>query len=810
MKKIIILVLLLILFSSFASAEVLHCWWPSASSSPSYNWDGCRVPLTAPNNVIMGDVYDSLILPGATVNVTSFGHYNYRCDNGAGTSRNAYYAVDFDRSEMYKTVSTLTNGPGASRGTGYTSCVGSSGSYREGPELGYGPNDTISYTFIDINQWTGGHIYEAILANPAYAGTYNHLNTIKLTERFFFAPSPSLLVFGEADNKYTYFEDEGNYQTTVFFTIVNKFPLKIRLKYLDLICPPGLTCSAIDSRYTAGDWLVTGNDGVLIIPIDVTFSKDDVGAVYNLQMDANFDVPQLAGDDTCNPIYATHSKPFSLNTRLIDKQDIQIELIASKEQSQCIGLDGVVGQTGPGFAPKINIGFGGGIDSNGNLIAMDECDATQLDNTENTDGVYCSQKEFLVEIGRKIAKIYDATKNQDHDAIRDYSTFTTYMRTQDLSQTHIQNSINGMDALTEFNPLNIGLQGFYSVGGFNTTDKSKQLARITSLYENVTFKNTENILDTSTLLPKGIYTVNIDLIRVSEDTTNNLFNTNDVFNSNYRVEVNFSNTPSGPATSGLDWFFYDYANYEIDDDLINVDNSDSMYTTNVFRRGTTFTFTHNPSTPDINKNTLYKSFATPFFIRVNDVNAKKITIENYASTSDTLTYWTGFASNKGSGCDNIFVGDHEEKTVPYYRADVLESGGNGIYTLTDANTSLTNGIMYLETTMYTPSDKTPKLDLSMPFNAYTENTICDGNKDSPCLLTIDETTNPTLHQANDLSEIFNKIETGEMCVHFGQVGSDTMWNIFWNEQKILLDLNSQKHAITDANLCALRLILDTP
>jgi len=808
MNKIILITFLLILFTSFVSADdVVHCWNPSGgSNNPSHVWDGCRVPLPAGSNIINDNPYDSVVLPGAKLTISNFGSYNFHCDNGANESRDAFYVLDFDESEMYKTIPSLTNGPGTSKSTGYARCEGSP--VRQGSDLGYGPNSSISYTFTDIEQWTGGHYYNAYLSRPVVAGTYGTLNS-KYREDFFFVPSPSLLLFGEADSKYKYYEDEGTYGTTVFFTVVNKFPLKIRLKYLDLICPTGLTCSEIDSVYTAGDWLVGENDGILIIPIDVNFPKSDIGAEYSLQMDANFDVPALEADPQCNTIYPTHSIPFSLNTRLIDMQNIQIELIAAAEQSQCIGLDGVVGQTGSGFAPKVNIGFGGTAEAN-NLISIDECDVKTINGEDNTDGVYCSQKEFLVEMGRKIAKIYDATKNQDDDTIREYgSGIQIYMRTQDLSQDTVQATIDEMTAFADFNPANTGLQPSNSAGGFNTSTKSDQIERLSSLFESVTFKNNENKLDTSTLFPKGIYTANISLVRISPDTQSTLFSSVDnSFNPNYKVEIEFAN-PLSPSTNGIDWFFYDYANYEIDDSIITIDTDATTYTTNVLERGTAFKFTHEPGDPDLSNNILYQTYATPFYIRVSDVNAKKITLTP-PNGQDTFSYWTGFASNKGAGCDNIFDGEYDSDTVPYYKADAHPNNTDPRYSLTDADIFLQDGIMYLETILYSPTYTSPDLEISTPFNIYTENDVCDGNKDVPCQLTISESTNTTLHKATNLGEVFSKIESGEMCVHFGQVGANTEWNIFWNEQAILQDLSAQKATITDANMCALREILDTP
>ena len=174
---------------------------------------------------------------------------------------------------------------------------------------------------------------------------------------------------------------------------------------------------------------------------------------------------------------------------------------------------------------------------------------------------------------------------------------------------------------------------------------------------------------------------------------------------------------------------------------------------------------------------------------------------------DTFTYWTGFASTKGEGCEDISP-NQEDGYLLYNAPDLLLDPSNSA--MLDVEISEYtyigfNDIEYLQSIIYLPYnfEQIDSATLTIDGNLLltTTNSTCTT---VPCKLELK--ANNTIYKVTSLQEVFDNIVSGKVCVSENRLGNKTNWKLFWNENEILKTLNAKKELITDAELCQARVI----
>ncbi|MEK6958635.1 MAG: hypothetical protein AABW59_01175 [archaeon] len=806
----IFLAVLLIIPTAMAECEIAHCWYISGeiSITPTNTWNGCYASM--PSNVKINNIYyPLLVLPGSYLSSSGFGNINFRCDNGASAS-SMNFVLMYINGVRY---TTNVSGGGAAVGSGYEYCGSSGGCYTQsGVESGSGNLDQmVSQTFSTADI---GKVFDYAIKYMKYP-IANSYGTEEASDGFgtaYISPPPSLLVFAQGDENFGFYEKNGYYEREVFFTLANKFPLDVNLDGYSIKCSPGAECTIDTSNI---GYTISGQSGLMIIPGNIRVNKGNLPESVTMSLDVNYSIPLFKNKAACAPYVknSTSSKPMVYEIGLLDQQDFQVGLIAAKDQNFCIGEDGMIGQTGPSYAPKVNIGFGGPTSNvDQELISVDECDlytpSSTGTRTDNNDAVYCSQREFLLELTRKIAEIARirelkaADKNSTaQEAV--YANFEAYLRKQDFSTTSVTSSSSTLGTyIGEFQK--IGLESYFG------QTKTEQLEKAKKVMDSIIFENTGTF-------PAGLYTVSIEITELSPQTTSTyLFNGN-ALNTFYQIKIKL-NTKSTPQ---FNWMFYEMGTTELDESSIarvQIGSGD-YYTSNNSKRGIVLEMVYDKKLTHADSNALYNTFAVPMIIRSADKNEivdKNFGVEVRAGVNPTspplFTYWTAFASTLGSGCETIE--NTALTSLPYRTPDTaLGTYGTGLsFNIDFLNSTKKDQNMYSSTVLFLPKgvdNINEGVKVYAPFRVITKDKTCDGNSTNFCQTEINSASSTyNLSTSTPLASVFSKVSDGSLCVYQGINDSGkNQWTVFWNQAQVLSDLDAKKNAITDANICTTRAIL---
>jgi hypothetical protein len=324
----------------------------------------------------------------------------------------------------------------------------------------------------------------------------------------------------------------------------------------------------------------------------------------------------------------------------------------------------------------------------------------------------------------------------------------------------------------------------------------------------------EGVLQSSKDITPGLYSVKIDINELTESKQSDyLFKVSGELNPSLDLTVTLEKIQSPP----FEWFFYDSNSNNLDEGfgLNTINNTASVYETNVSRRGTVMQYSKtNLGEEDTD---FFKSYAVPLFVRLvsdsnGNTNGRLKVVEEEISTqfkpeNGTFSYWTGFASSIDNGCATI---TDAQSTLPYRVSDlVIRQNGNIEYNSFDypMMNATANSKMYLETVLYLPQSKS--MSLVSPMKMYTKNTTCANPQDANCLININ--TNVKMGEAYDLNMAFTGIKEGKICISKKVSATGEVWDLFWNQNEMLKLLADRKANIIstnrDANLCESREIL---
>jgi len=668
-----------------------------------------------------------------------------------------------------------------------------------------------------------------------------------ITRGKIFVEDPSMDIIAPLIKRVNSFNNSGTTTEEIFFTLKNTSHYIEKIENYSLDCPSGVTCGVTD---TYKGFTISPNQS-MIIPATVTLNFSGIPkTISGIKLNVNYSATALAKSS-----FNDSSNEVSFQVGFLDKQDFQIEVIASEEESYCIADDGTIGKTGEIVYPRINLYFGrknapeseviggdrdeygcltaagytwcedknkclqtweepcnnegsntkstaGTVVVNEKLISIDEC------SPENPDWVYCSQREFLVQLSEKLEKIegvrlalnkaqqdlylYQSTNNQakiDETNTKiaslmkedsNLSAFSAYLRKQNIDSTTINNSL----AKIQYIPfVNVGFYGFSKI-------------KFDALMKSIAYEKTGSASDKA--LESGLYNVKISTALTGEInySDNYLFLPSGELNPLINITVSLEKK-SNPS---YNWFFYeDDSTDSFAEKMELVNQVPTAYASNVQDRGLVMDFSRNESV--INYNKFYKTYAIPLFIKVtgqgNGVSDASFTTTNYSG--DTFTYWSGFASTLENGCVTTSASPPGGvKTLPYRVPDTL-SGTN--YVIPELWKDESNGgvvdnnSMYLETVVYLPEE----VQVILAGHKFYINSVPAGSDN----LTLKPAV--SIHKAYSVAEVFDKIKSEEICVANEKISSSSeKWVLFWNQQKILQDLDAMKDTITDARLCEIR------
>lgn len=852
-KKLIIYLVLLFSLLQFTLAvngacPVAHCMFPtgtissteigggldynilkgyeiSGAASPTVDFNGCAISTPIR---IDGVDYSFFGIPGTKVVARGFGFYNFTCDNGWSASHRSFTGFF---SSTNSTIPFLTNSTNADKtpiGTARKWCaIRADGCFIQDTNMGAGNLESIEYSLTT----RGDHNVVLKTADKPVANVmpsvWNENSSNNIYVGF-----PSLIVSGKGDSKTVFFEKEGEFNKNVVFTLLNKSPLDLNLTNYEIKClGENIVCS-IDKNYIG--YTINKFNGKMIVTGNIKVNKAHLPLTVSVKLDVNYSVPVLS-TAACSPYKnnLASSKPITHTFGLLDKQQFQIGIKSDFDYTGCVGEDGMIGMTGENFAPRINLGFGGkdnddeGVDETGALISIDECDAKKIDGSLNSDWVYCTQKETLVELAKKIGKLWEIDVNKFNDPSLNkttlderknlYASTQMYLRSQSLTRQSITGTNGSIDLLSEnFGEIltTIGLPT-NNPSAFNVSNPSVLSTQMKNLYNNIEFSF--NGGQGSGAITAGLYAVNIDVEIDSSATETNLFLQDNSLNPDAKIKIDFTKI-SEPS---FNWFFYDYGNLEID--LTNTGTqSANLWEINSGKRGILLTIEHNPANPNFNNNMFYPNYATTLVARLKsnssgnaDANFSITSLGNY--DHNNFSYWTGFASSLDEGCGNI---DNEgDSTLPYREPDSrVTYTSTTTFEFSNYKTSKPNSTMYLQSVLFWPTSFINNSTglvvsplISAPFGLMVNGTWYNGSASSP-VNNIRLNTPSDEFMVENLRDLINAIEQEKVCINTSITPTrTTKWTLFWNQTKILETINSAKRNLlttnNDANLCATREIL---
>ena len=631
----------------------------------------------------------------------------------------------------------------------------------------------------------------------------------------FFVENPSMAVLTPpSPRKINSFNNSGSSTEEVFFTLNNTSHYTEKIENYTMNCPTGVTCSVGDTY--KGFTINPGQS--MVVPATVTFSLSGIPKeIKPIKLNVTYSAIANNGFGSSYPFTAT-SNEIVFQVGFLDQQDFQIEVVG-EEKNYCIADDGTVGKTGELVVPRVNLSFGGNESPNKPLISIDEC------SPENPEWVYCSQREFLVQLSEKLQEInrvkialnaaqqdlYLAQSTNDQSGIAkanalikslmdedsNLSSFNAYLRRQDISASNISESLSMIQNMIFTNI------GFY--------DSNK--IKFDELIKSINFEKAGITGDKT--IEAGMHKVMINIAQTGEVNYSNnyLFLPSGELNHALNITVSLEKK-SNPS---YNWFFYEDDSTDSFAEKINElanNRKPNAYASNVQDRGLVMDFNKAGST--INFNKFYKTYADPLFIKVtgnsNGDSDADLAVSGYFSGADTFTYWSGFASTQSNGCETTSASPPGGvKTLPYR---VPDSNLNNKFVIPEFSKVVPNSKIYLETVIYLPEETQVTLDKARFYSNLLNNTPLPSNgvgappNENPndmnaSILTLKSTT--SLHKVNSVADVFSKIRSEEICVANQKIGpSSEKWILFWNQQKILNDLNVLKQGITDANLCDIR------
>jgi len=833
MNRKILIILIILLISSIAFSEVAHCWRQDITRvTRSYSATFGLDSNTGEFITGVGE-YDYIVEPGTKYVFSGLQPNVWECDNGASLTQRDFGAI-WDRlsGKILKTNSgDGTEGP---KKITLASCVSNSGSIcyidKDGYQpaqgncnpsgaIGAGDTPKIEYIFNDLDMGEHTITAEVGALSPATTNPYSSkimYIAIPGSKQKIYVGSPSLLIFGPEQEIITStYTTSGDIEITLLYTLMNRSFFNNRIVNYTLTCPSGITCTA-DQTYF--DWLIASEEE-MTIPVTIKIPRNTAPQEIAINMNLEFSTD---GFTTCDPSLGvegtnchTQAEPTRIKVGLLDQQDFQVKSIDTTSSDYCTGPDGIVGVTGRDYAPKVNLVFGNA--ETDPLISIDECDEKDINNNDNPLGVYCSQLEFLIELARKvdaiatirekIQELESAGKYLEADVLRQeenkYATFNPYLRAQDLSE-----ALNTIRTL----PAKITLANRIGLEMWSNT-KSEQVDYLEALYNNTTgvefvVSGPDGSTIAETNIEPGLYSARIDMNEIGEVTTSNYLFTAKTLNPTINIKV----TLTKERAPKINWFFYEQGyNDNFKELFVNTPPTadGSSYTTNVDRRGEIIKFTEENGVISGGVS-FFRTYAYPLFVAVKGgpsgiTNTKIDLVGTTGSTvgfvnQDTLTYWSGFASSLGDGCDTTSTAVLK-KFLPYRIPDIasndsfyLHDPAHSLASVTPNSTLLLNTVFYLP---YTPGS-TQSLDLTAQMPLYHPTGTCTT---PPCEISIQESMSD--YKVNDLESVLEGINNNTVCVQreLDGVQQKNKWTLFWNESEILVDLNTMAQGIGDVEIC---------
>ncbi len=836
-KLLITIALAICLLIPTVFAGTTHCWRQEIDRG------------VGANEFMIGDAsFDAIsgvwiATIGTRMDLNGFGSFQLNCDDGAsGSGKNYVDVLDATDGNIVATNVTGNLGPAAISG-GYCMYNGSicykyKGAFypRHGacdagtdPAVGAGELDAMSIVFDENSVGYHEYVVRYGALSPATADPYSPnlwMQTIKVIKVF--VGMPGLLTFNQQRLKRMgYYDKDGTAEIDVIFTVLNKSPFTARVTNYNMVCNGEVTC---ELPQVGGHPEYVGytikTDQPLVIPAKVKFNKrTTLPEDFFASLEMTYSIDGLAkcdlatGAATCQ----TRSAAMEYKIGLLDKQDFQINILGSESERDCVDAEGNPGRTGPELAPRVNLSF------NPSTVSYDCSNINPITGADNPNWVYCSQKEFLVQLSRRIGegwirlgniKIYEKDGNAGAaDALRVENgrilTFNAYLRAQDISRAQVSANASqfGTGLLTSVN-----LPGTVFDSG------ATAVARMKNLVNSINFKQSiGGVRVDETMLEPGMYQVSIDMndIDLSSAATSTLFKPDGSINPAANIKVTLEKqTP--PA---FDWFFYydeDSASRFAGSIYGGGSTATTFNKTNIQDRGLIVNFTKSGSSMS---GTLYKTIAIPLIARIADTNLPSVPPAKFDAQGSGLgqsnfTYWTGFASSLPAGpqrgCETISLTPPlGNKALPYRIADI-NAGLNNIqtnihnYTIEELVNVAPNSVMYLETVLYMPVGS--GLWIQAPFKISTLNGTTTSTPQNPQTLNISPSDQAWASvfkidgtsTNNTLENIFDKIADGNVCVIRDTSQSATNWRLFWNQTAVLNALNPVRTSIRDANLCAAR------
>lgn len=857
-KYFILISLIVIFFSNIVFAG--SCWYVGGLSyNPSIGWTN-----SSPQPITINEVtYQRIIFSNSVLTINGFGSYNRLCDNGVSDSSLNYAILDvtndgtfqISNTSINNTPTTPThsnsshtinyskrftnaagNGPAASLGLNYCSSdrgfnvTPSSGNLSDstptGVMIGMGTRNEIVFQAInefgpDISkqrQHVGGYDFDLKIMSQPHAGEYGKkpISISKVSQKVFFAPPPSVFILPLGDDNIEFYEKDGYYEKEVFFTVKAQTYLDLKVKDFELVCEgEGITCT-IDSQQGL-EYTMSRTNDILIVSGTIRIPKNNIPKILTYKLNLKYDIKSLVALGGEYKDINISSAVSRIDVGYLDKQDFQIQIIGAPDDSSCEGYNGIIGNTGEVIAPRINIktNFENGLNKN-------------LCSPDNDNWVYCSQREFSIILSNKIAEIFnlylqaqiindESEKQKIYQRINNKKVFEIYTRNMDLS---------------DFNLILPREQNLFSRDPLTILEGDNQLANIQrarNLLNNSTFYR-ESGLVINPIFSVGKYQV--EILLGDEGTT--IFNENSLSqNTNFQIStnilfdrqnelidpeklnirINFREAGGKPL---LNWFFYE-AGVESLDDQINQANN-SFYNTQIQNRGQVLRFEQDLQNFDLQGILAYPQFAIPLFVKVQkneDETINSFKIKNISPLdqidntnllgNSTFSYWSGFASSLGEGCEEILEG---ESSLVYRLNDKIEKIDNlsqifqvNLYPNQESN--LKEGKEFLQTIIYSPilGSAGTQLQFDLNYeknNLFNKDGICSSTND--CRIKIDNSTN-VINWTNSLQNILDGIKNQTICVTAQQDGTSNKvdWILFWNENKIFENLKNAKTRAINAD-----------
>ena len=820
-KKIILILICLILISSFSFALDLFCARAHISRLCSPNFEFSDSAQEG----------DNLIVPNnATLTVDDFGVFEYPGPLGllSWDANNYVYIYDNKANKIIATNGVnQIGGPNAVSGLNMCVTVDDEKKfcYAENclwdqffcdyfPPLIFGLDTCLAgkYAFgsgkkdsieLQMTNYFGEQDWSVMLGEISPGGVEpdSPLIISREVERLKFyvdASQPAILVFPPNPlQKINSFQEEGTTVKDLYFTLLNKSRVSSTIIDYNVACPLGVSCT-LDTVQGGTDKLYKGftlsSNQAMMIHVTYSFNKNKFPLKFDSILTLTYTPNGYSGCP--NGKCTATSTPVTFELGLLDKQDFQINVLNEIEAKYCVDYEGHLGKTGSDYAPRINLYFGGNIsplvNPDSSLVSMNECSPLDYATMQsNPNWVYCTQNEFLVQLAARIG-LY-AKNMTDIDALESNAnfaassiirqangqigTFTAYLREQDLSKASRNSSVLEMtSALSDVPFTKLG----YISGEVTNTNQFKKLI------DKVTLINTVGgITVDNTKFSPGEYRITIDVNKMQGQNLGGLFLANDEFNPKMNVIV-YIEKISEPK---LNWFFY-YTRDNYKAELYSPTLAEGSYTTNYLDRGTIMNFEKtSTSSRMIN---FYPTISVPLIAKLVDkgqagVSDSSFKVDGaYYTNKSAFSVWTGFASSLGGGCQTTIVNPKEgDNALPYRLID--SSLSDNWYTIEDLNELQPNTKLYVSTVLYLPS--MGALQMQVPFKAFTLKQTVTGTNATPAILVIDP-NDYSQYTIDSLTDVLDGMKNEKVCIYYDKSAGAEKWKLFWNQDKVLDALKS--------------------